>query len=521
MAGVTQVTHMRHASTTQGDACVGCVRRMRLKTGDLRPSATHASDCDAHASYLVRVTHASDFRGLEAPEMTLLNNLTGSSSSSSVETQPATHSDAVRSEASEISHSLDWFPEPELEEKALPGILTETSYTLPEGLNIGKWLAIGETLQRMERSVQWWLGDWWNYGERRYGEMASQASKDAVQDATGHTYQTVRNAGIVAEKFESARRRADVPFSYHEAVSALPPDEADGLLDEAVVEGWKRAEIREQAKDRKQAIAVEAALSQPAPAPEVVPWNVRVDQADARKLPLTDGSVHLTVTSPPYALDKAYQDGDVPVEDWRAFMYAWYVEAYRVTTHHGRLAVNVPLDTTLGGFRATYATAAHMAMAAGWTYRSTIVWFDDQLGKSTARGSLDSPAAPHIIAGAEMIALFSKGEWKRETPDLSAPERQRGPVLGHDDWLTWTNGVWRFPGEAQAWEGHPAPFPYELPRRLVLLLSFPGDTVLDPFCGSGTTVLAAGRLGRQAIGFDIAQAYVDSTLRRVAHGRGR
>ena len=82
-------------------------------------------------------------------------------------------------------HPLDWYPQPA--NVGLPGTLTETSYTLPENLNLGEWLAIGETLQRMERSVKWWLGDWWNYGERRYGDMASQASRDAILDATGYT----------------------------------------------------------------------------------------------------------------------------------------------------------------------------------------------------------------------------------------------------------------------------------------------------------------------------------------------
>ncbi len=120
---------------------------------------------------------------------------------------------------------------------------------------------------------------------------------------------------------------------------------------------------------------------------------------------------------------------------------------------------------------------------------------------------MDSAAAPHIVAGAEIVALFFKGEWKRETPCPSD--------LARDEWVNWTSGVWKFPGEPVAWEGHPAPFPYELPRRLVKLLSFPGDVVLDPFVGSGTTVLAASTLGRQAIGFDRSSLYVGSARRRV------
>jgi site-specific DNA-methyltransferase (adenine-specific) len=415
-------------------------------------------------------------------------------------------------EPDDDSHPLDWYPE-DSEAIGLPGTLTETSYTLPEGLNLGQWLAIGETLQRMERSVQWWLGDWWNYGERRYGEMASQASRDHVRDATGHAYHTVRQAGQVAAKFGIDDRSSDVSWTHHLMATPLPLDDAKAILQEAASEGLTTRETRERAQARKTAIIIEAARSQPAPDPLLIPSRVRIEVADARSLPLADGSVNLIVTSPPYGVGKAYAgDGDVSAGDWPSFMHDWLLEALRVAAQDCRLALNVPLDTSRGGFRPTYAQAVQMADAVGWEYRSTIVWFDDQLGKSTARGSMDSAGAPHVYAGAELVALFSKGDWKREAP-APTPSDQRW--LQHDEWLEWTNGVWKFPGETQAWEGHPAPFPEELPRRLIKLLSFPGDTVLDPFCGSGTTAVKAYQLGRDFVGFDLSQAYVDSALRRV------
>jgi site-specific DNA-methyltransferase (adenine-specific) len=407
------------------------------------------------------------------------------------------------------AHPLDWYPE-DSEQIGLPGTLTETSYTLPEGLNLGQWLAIGETLQRMERSVLWWLGDWWRYGQRReYGDYVSQAARDHIRDVTGHAYKTVLNAGTVAGAFELSRRRENVPFAYHADVAALPADDADALLDAVEQSGMKRPDLRDLVKKRQNAIAVEVALTQPAPAPSAVPRRVRIEAGDARSLPLPDASVHLIVTSPPYGvgIDEYREGGDVLAGDWPAFMLDWLTEALRVTVPTGRLALNVPLDTTSGGYRPTYAQAVHLAEAAGWEYRSTILWVDDQLGKSTARGSMDSASAPHIIAGAEMVALFSNGAWKRNEPGES--------TLDHADWLEWTNGVWRFPGETRAWEGHPAPFPFELPRRLIRLLSFKGDTVLDPFCGSGTTALAACQLDRDFVGFDRSPEYVKSALRRV------
>lgn len=266
---------------------------------------------------------------------------------------------------------------------------------------------------------------------------------------------------------------------------------------------WKQFIRPEKTRQQR-----EAAAARPAPEPRDIPETVRVEVADARAMPLDDAVVHLICTSPPYAVDIEYEGGDLEAVDWSDFMYDWLLEGFRVTVPNGRLALNVPLDTTRGGFRPTYAQAVQAAIEAGWTYRSTITWVDDHLDKSIAKGSVDSATAPHIIAPVEMVALFSKGEWKRAAPCPSD--------LEHDEWLEWTMGWWQFPGETRAFEGHPAPFPIKLPHRLIRLLSFPGDTVLDPFAGSGTTLAAALGLERKAIGFDLSEAYVRSAQRRVA-----
>jgi site-specific DNA-methyltransferase (adenine-specific) len=259
---------------------------------------------------------------------------------------------------------------------------------------------------------------------------------------------------------------------------------------------------------KRAAVAAEREEVDPAECPALI------DVADAASLPLLDNYVDLIVTSPPYGLDVAYVSSPDAPDAWVPFMEAWLREAFRVSRDGGRLALNVPLDTTTGGFRPTYAQALAAAELAGWTYRFSIVWAEDNISKSVARGSMDSAAAPHVIAPVEMVAVFHKGDWKRETDKSSD--------LGHQDWLDWTNGLWCFSGESQPWEGHPAPFPLELPRRLVQLLSFPGDTVLDPFAGSGTTVVTAYELGREALGYDLSPQYVASARRRlVAAQKGR
>jgi site-specific DNA-methyltransferase (adenine-specific) len=145
----------------------------------------------------------------------------------------------------------------------------------------------------------------------------------------------------------------------------------------------------------------------------------------------------------------------------------------------------------------------------GWEYRSTIVWCDGKTTKGGwALGSQASAARPHHVSQVEMIALFSKGEWapSSDNPDDITPEQ----------FLEAGRGPWQFPGETNRWEGHPAPFPVELPRRLIRYLCRVGDVVLDPFCGSGTTLIAALELKRQAIGYDISPEYVESTRRRLA-----
>jgi site-specific DNA-methyltransferase (adenine-specific) len=106
--------------------------------------------------------------------------------------------------------------------------------------------------------------------------------------------------------------------------------------------------------------------------------------------------------------------------------------------------------------------------------------------------------------------LFSNGPWKREKGD-------RTDDITHDEWLELTNGVWTLPGESNPWEGFDAAFPVAVPYRLIKLLSYREDTILDPFLGSGSTMAAAWRLGRaRFIGRDIDQTSVDSSLRRLA-----
>ena len=222
--------------------------------------------------------------------------------------------------------------------------------------------------------------------------------------------------------------------------------------------------------------------------------------------------VDLVVTSPPYNVGKQYsgsQSGDsLAYDDYLRFTKRWLENCYLWTKPTGRLCVNVSIDKNRNGKQPLAANVTQIAMEVGWKYHASIIWNEGNISRRTAWGSWKSASAPHIIAPVEVIIVLYKGEWKRErqgTSDISA-----------DEFKEWVLGVWTFNGESAKRIGHEAPFPRVLPRRCIKLLSFPGDTVLDPFMGSGTTMLEAIEHERNVIGIEIENKYCQLTRNRVA-----
>lgn len=133
---------------------------------------------------------------------------------------------------------------------AIPSVgysLTGLSFDRP--IPFEEWAAIGATLDTIERGVNWWIGDWVNYGERQYGEKYTQAIHE-----TGRKRQSIANLAWVAGQFTLSRRRDNLSWSHHEAVASLDPGTQDRLFDEAEVNGWSHREMREAAQRTKKEI---------------------------------------------------------------------------------------------------------------------------------------------------------------------------------------------------------------------------------------------------------------------------
>jgi site-specific DNA-methyltransferase (adenine-specific) len=222
---------------------------------------------------------------------------------------------------------------------------------------------------------------------------------------------------------------------------------------------------------------------------------------------LPDQSVHLMVTSPPYNARKIY-DQDLTLDEYLALLRGVFRETWRVLVMGGRACINV---ANLG--RKPYIPMStfinQMMIEEGFLMRGEIIWDKGgSAGSSTAWGSWQSASNPIIRDVHEYILIFSKGRFKRE-------RLGRENTISRDEFLEYTKSVWRFPTVSARRVGHPAPFPMELPRRLIQLYTFADEIVLDPFMGSGSTALAALASGRHFVGYDVSDEYVTLARSRI------
>lgn len=225
---------------------------------------------------------------------------------------------------------------------------------------------------------------------------------------------------------------------------------------------------------------------------------------------IQEGSVDLIVTSPPYNVDIGYNsyDDQISYDIYLEFTRKWLEKAYKLIKDDGRFCLNIPLDKNKGGQQSVYADIVTIAREIGWKYHSTVVWNEQNISRRTAWGSWLSASAPFVIAPVEMIAVLYKKRWKKMSGS-------RKSDITKEEFMEWTNGVWNFMGESKKQVGHPAPFPFELPRRCIKLFTFLGDTVLDPFLGSGSTLIACALTNRRGIGIEIDKNYCEIAKQRL------
>ena len=222
---------------------------------------------------------------------------------------------------------------------------------------------------------------------------------------------------------------------------------------------------------------------------------------------LPDNSVHQMITSPPYNASKEY-DENLSLKEYLDLLYSVWQETYRVLVWGGRACINI---ANLG--RKPYIPLHSYIIDAmqkiGFLMRGEIIWNKAaSASPSTAWGSWCSASNPVLRDIHEYILVFSKGSFSRQRGEKNNSIKKEG-------FLEWTKSVWTFPAVSAKKIGHPAPFPEELPHRLIQLYSFEEDVILDPFAGSGTACLVAMKNNRNYVGYDNQPQYVQLAEKRI------
>lgn len=251
---------------------------------------------------------------------------------------------------------------------------------------------------------------------------------------------------------------------------------------------------------------------------------------DARSMtPIPSNSVALVVTSPPYFAGKQYEESlgvdGVPATyfEYLELLHSVFTECKRVLEPGGRIAVNV---ANLGRrpYRSLSADVTQILQDLGLLLRGEVIWWKGRAaGGSCAWGTFQRPGNPVLRDITERVVIASKGRFDRA---LSPAERAKRELpstatISRDEFMEATTDLWEIAPESATRVGHPAPFPVELPKRLIELYTYEDDVVLDPFMGSGSTAVAAIRSDRRYIGFDTDDDYVRVAKGRIADERER
>lgn len=222
----------------------------------------------------------------------------------------------------------------------------------------------------------------------------------------------------------------------------------------------------------------------------------------------------LLITSPPYNINKKYTDYN-DMKDYNRYI-DFLKEVFslcrtKVLNPYARICINIG-TTSVGGRFFTPGHLNSIMEDVGYKYRDSVVWNKQNIRKRTAYGSWLSPSSPYLLPPYEFILIYTANRDKKYQ-SMRKWKNEKDKDILREEFLSWTNSLWSFPGETRKLN-HPAPFPEELPRRLIKLYSYKGDWILDPFSGIGTTCKVAKDLGRNCIGIDISEEYCEIARKR-------
>ena len=246
---------------------------------------------------------------------------------------------------------------------------------------------------------------------------------------------------------------------------------------------------------------------------------------DSRKMTeVADQSVHLVITSPPYWQLKDYGTDEQigfndTYEDYINHLNLVWKECYRVLHNGCRLCINIGDQFARSVYYGRYkvipihSEIIRFCEAVGFDFMGQIIWQKattmNTTGGGAVMGSFPHPRNGIVKLDFEYILLFKKqGNAPKPTPEQKAQS-----AMTNEEWNTYFNGHWYFNGAKQ--DKHLAMFPEELPKRLIKMFSFPQETVLDPFMGSGTTATVANTLGRNSIGYEINPDFIPLIQERI------
>ncbi len=224
--------------------------------------------------------------------------------------------------------------------------------------------------------------------------------------------------------------------------------------------------------------------------------------------------IDLIISSPPYNVNlgnNKYNKNPYDVyndnkshKDYIKFLKDIFTQCYKLLVSGGRVALNI--GDSKNGKIPTHVDVTNMMVNLGFLPMSIIIWNKNQTSNRAAWGSWKSPSCPSFPMKFEYILIFAKDSYKLQ--------KKGDTCLSRDEFIEYTNSIWNIKPETKLKE-HPAPFPLELPKRLIKMLTWKNSIVLDPFVGIGTTLEASKTLGRRSIGIDISKDYCELSKNRV------